>query len=190
MDVHVIVVFIHVLAVALTFTMVGVEAVALPRFRRATTRSEATGWAHIIESVGKTHGILAVVLLASGLFLMLKYWHHQPWIDMGILGLVTLAGLGGGVTGRAMGGVEKALASGSGNDIPAAVRAVQTGALLVRSMRVRISIGITMVAIMVLKPGYAGCITIVVAVIGVGWLVGMRADKAEAAGKPRDQAAA
>ena len=181
MNTHSIVVFIHVMTAMLAFTLVGVELVALPRFLRATTRSEASGWVHVIETLGKAHGASAVLFLASGIFLMVKYWHHQPWIDVGMVGLFTLAGLGGGVTGSTMRGVEKALASASGNEIPAVVRAAQTGSRLVMSLRVRLSIAIAMVAIMTIKPGYVESVEIVAVVLIVGWLLGMRADKKQAA---------
>jgi hypothetical protein len=178
MNVHSIVVFLHVLGVLVAFTAVGVELVALPRFRRAAARSEASTWVHLMENLGRAHGATFVVLLGSGIFLMLKYWHHQPWIDVGVLGLVTMAGLGGGVTGRMLRGIAKDLVSGADSDLSPAIRALQTGPLLVRSLRLRVSLGVSMVAVMTLKPGYVGCLVIVAATIVLGWLIGMRAGKA------------
>lgn len=151
MTVYQIVLFLHVSGALGMFAALGIEWAATGPLRRAADAEAARPWLGLLRSPGRVGGPSAVMLLVTGIYMTRTAWGRQPWIGLALLGLVLLALLAVGVTGRRLAAVARALQQSGfpGADSPR-VR-LQDPALVV-SLRLRTMIALGIVFLMTSKP--------------------------------------
>ena len=101
MSLYTIALFLHVMGALGMFGALGIEWAAAGPLQRATDVAQYRPWIRVLRSMRRVAGPSAVTLLVTGIYMVATTSSgSQPWIGRGLLGLVFLALLGGGVTGR------------------------------------------------------------------------------------------
>jgi hypothetical protein len=160
-----ILIFLHVLGAVGVFAAWGIEAVGLGHLRQAPTAEQArTGMALRAKAVPL--GPLAMLTaLATGLWMMGLRWGHQPWIAAAMVALVLMVAIGVVLERRAGPRLTAALADGRPQLTSTVTRA---GELLMISLRLRITLAVAILALMTVKPGTTGSVSILVAALAIG----------------------
>src|SRR5262249_49910128 len=100
--------FLHVVGALGLTAAFGAEAVGLAGLRRGGSAGEARGWVLLIgpASIG--------VVLATGIYLTVAEWGADAWILVSLTSLVSLAAIGGVLTGVPMARVTPAVERAAG----------------------------------------------------------------------------
>ncbi len=169
MSFYLIVLFLHVLGALGMFAALGIEWAVAEPLRRATDLAQARPWIGALRSTRRLAGPSAVMILVSGVYMGMAGSGHQPWIGIGFLGLVLLAILGGGITGRRIAAIIRDLSGSSPKSTSALVRFQDP--LLVFSLRLRTAIATGVVFLMTIKPtaGLAVAVMVIAVALGVAW---------------------
>lgn len=174
-------VFLHVLA---AIGMVGgglVQVLAGSRLRAAVTGGAIGQWARFARSAGTLITTSAVVSLLTGGHLAGAVWggdeggFANPFITLGVIGLVVLAPIGpmvGGARLRALVAAGEAIGDG---EAPAALLAQARAPGLWGPVHSLVGVGVGLVALMVYKPGWIVGTLILVVTFGAGWVAGSMA---------------
>ena len=176
MNIHTILVFLHVLGGVGIFVALGIEAAGLGRLRRAAAPAEARAWMALLALPRRIGPIAMLTMLVTGIWLMVRWWGPQPWIATALAGVVAMAVVGGVVSRRGMRRIGKALSSEAAPDSAPALRSSLADSALTISLYLRIAVGVGILALMTIKPGAAVSLLILVASIAAGLVVGLRAD--------------
>ena len=140
-------IFIHVLGAMALFVAIGIEAVALGRLRRAETPADARVWLGLFRLPGRVGPIAMLTALASGAWMMKVSWGYQAWIAGALAAMVGMAVIGAVVSLRRMRRLRAALHAESGLS-----EALRSSPALVTSLRLRIALGVGILALMTTKP--------------------------------------
>lgn len=165
MNIYPILVFLHVLGGVGMFVALGIEAVSLPRFRRAGTPDETRAWMGPLAIPARLGPASMLTALASGIWMMAGWWGPQRWIEGAFLLIAGMAIAGGFLTGRSMRRVRRAFPAETGATLSDEFRSLRSAAAPVVSLRLRIAFGIGILALMTMKPGIAGSFLIVAAAV-------------------------
>ncbi len=171
MSLYPVLVFLHVLGAMGLFAAIAVEAVALGRLRRADAPAGVRDGMALLARNERLGGIAMLTVIASGAWMMATTWGHQWWIASAFVGIVGMGVAGGAVSARRLRRLRAALAAERGPGLSQAFSTLQSSAALVASLRVRIAIGIGIVALMTLKPTGAGTSLVILAASAVAGLV-------------------
>jgi len=182
MNLYPVLVFLHVVGAVGVFAAIGIEAVALPRFRRADTVAGVRTWMGLMRIHGKLASMMAVVLLVTGVWMMAWVWGMKAWLVTGFVALLVLTALGGAVTGGAMRRLGAALASESGPALSEAFRSRQRSGILVMSFNLRMALGIGVIALMTMKPTLSGSLLVMAVSLVAGWSAGLVPARGRVAG--------
>ncbi len=170
--------FLHILA---AIGMVGgglVQVLAGSRLRAAGTGAAIGQWARFTRSAGTLIAASAVVSLLSGGHLAGAVWggdeggFANPFITLGVIGLVVLAPIGpmvGGARLRAL--VEAGEAVGDA-PAPTALVADARAPGVWGPVHSLVGVGVGLVALMVYKPGWVVGTLVLVITFGAGWVAG------------------
>jgi len=158
--------FVHLMGVVTLFIALGILQRSGARARGASTVEEAHTWLAFAGTTRTMFPSAMLMILLTGLYMSHKlYTFRTPWIVVAITVVVLLPLIGGLAVGRALGGVERALASGSGPLTPEQARLVrQPGPWITAGALNGMAIGLLW--IMASKPGWMHSI-VAVAVTGV-----------------------
>lgn len=170
MNVYTTLLFLHVLGGVGVYVALGIEAIALPRFQRAETRAEAGLWLRVLLLPRWAAPLSMVLALGSGIWMAVLVWGHQAWIFAAFLALIAIAIAGGALTGRSLRRLRAALPDIEGTALPDAFRNAAASPALSASLRVRIALGVGVLALMSLKPGALGS-AVVLAAAFLGGLI-------------------
>jgi hypothetical protein len=170
MNTYSLLVFIHVLGGVGIYVALGIEAIALGRLQRAESLRDASAWLQLLALAGRLAPSSMLAALASGVWMAVQVWGHQPWIFSAFLGLVAMGIAGGAISGRRLRRLRAALPFERGPEPSSAFLAARSSAALQASLRVRIAIGLGVLALMTLKPDAAGSAVILSAAILAGFV--------------------
>jgi hypothetical protein len=146
----------------------------------AVYRLGSTGSTAVVRENLSTLAILekvlpgaAVLVLLSGLGMVLLRWGWmQAWIDTALAVLVLVGVLSPLVTGRRVTRIRVALATNelAGEDLPDALVPLLGDPVLLGYAPIPLVMGLAIVALMVFKPAWIGCLVVLCAalVVGVG----------------------
>jgi hypothetical protein len=148
-------VFVHVAGAIGIFVAVAIEGVALRRLAVETTSAGAGTWLNLIGWSTRMMLVTSLVTIGAGGALMGMVWHRQPWIDVTFAGIVVMAILGGGVSGRRVRQLRALLASEHGAELSGAFRQARSSGALVTSVVLRVATGLGIVALMTTKAAMA-----------------------------------
>jgi hypothetical protein len=174
MNIHSILVFLHVLGAVGMFAVLGIETVALGRLKRADTPADVRTWMGLLAVPARFGPVTLFTTLISGIWLMVKWWGPQPWILSAFVAIVVMAVMGGSVSRRAMQRIGKALPSETGSELSAAFRSLRSNPALTMSSRLRTAIGVGILALMTMKPQVVGSLLILVAAVVAGVVAGIQ----------------
>lgn len=175
MSMYSVLVFLHIVGVLGLFASIAVEQVSLAGLRRASTGAQVREWLGVVRGLGRVHGPAGLLILGTGFYLAATRWGHQAWIGLAIVGMVVMAVLGAGVTGRRMRAIGVELSVGAG-PIPEGVRRRLDDPVLRMSAMVRAALGLGIVFNMAVKPqaGVAVAVLIVALLIGAAGAMAAR----------------
>lgn len=150
------------------FATLASESAWLRMLRLAETPAGASAAIRLLGGPPILGPLSMVTLLASGIAMMVMSWGHQAWIVVAFAGIVAMGALGGAVTGRRVRKLRTALEAGNGSEVLDAFRAGRSMAALSASLRIRIAIGIGVVALMTAKPASYATSLLVLAAAALG----------------------
>jgi hypothetical protein len=171
--------FLHVLA---AIGLVGgglVQVLAGERVRTASTTGDLVAWAGFARRAGLLIVGAAVLSLMTGGHLAGAVWggaaggFANPFITLGVAGLLLLAPIGpmiGGARLRRL--VDAAHTAGEG-PVPAALRDDARSPALWGPVHSLVGVGVGLVALMVYKPTWVGGAVLLVVTFALGWLAGV-----------------
>jgi hypothetical protein len=111
----------------------------------------------VLALPGRVSGPAWLATVVSGVALSATAWGHPAWIVAAMVAIVPMGAAGGAVTGRTMRRLGAALAADVGAPgLPAPARALLDAPSLPASLRLRIALGVGVVALMTMKPGGVG----------------------------------
>jgi hypothetical protein len=165
-----VILFLHLLGVALLFAALGLEWICLGNLRRAANLEQFRSWANAARAIPRFYAFAGPLIVFAGAYLAtkMKAW-PQGWISMSLLAVVVIMGLGMGVSGRRMRAMIKASTQdGAGfSDLVSRAQAP----VMRYSFRVRVALGLGVLYLMGSKSG----IGMSLAVMGVATLAGLLA---------------
>lgn len=160
-------VFLHVVGALALFAGIGLEQASLRNLSRASTSAQAREWVTLLRGRRRVEGPAALIIVATGVYLVATRWGYHAWIGLGLLGLVLMAVLGAALTGRRISAIAQALPADDG-PIPTALRERLRDPLLRTTATLRAALALGIVFNMTVKPGTAGAF----AAIGVALALG------------------
>jgi hypothetical protein len=167
-----VVVFLHLVALAVLVCAIALVAVSYVRLRAARSRDEATPWATLADQVTVLFPVAILGLLASGAYLTSDRWSWStPWIDVSIVALVLVAAQGPLVAGRTTADLARVVREHEQGPLGEDVRRLARTPALWFVVCGNPAIVLAIVWNMTVKPGTAGAIAAVV----VGYAVGVGA---------------
>lgn len=166
-------IFLHVLGAMGVFVALGVETVAMERLRLTDKTGAAMTWVDVLRGTGRLGPIAMITTLGAGVWMMVVRWGHQPWISLGLVGLVAMALLGGLITRRRLRQVRERLASEDAIVLTPGFRSLVNGRALALSLHLRNALGVGILALMTIKPGTVGALGMMAAALVAG--LGVRA---------------
>ena len=171
--------FLHVLA-AMGIVGGGIaQVLAGARVRTAGTARELAAWATHVRTAGLLIAGSAVVSLLTGGHLAGAVWggdrggFSNPFITLGLVGLLLLAPVGpmiGGARLRRLGEAADALGE---SPTPPALAAEANSPALWGPVHSLLGVGIGLVALMVYKPGWVTGMVVLLATFALGWGAGV-----------------
>lgn len=170
--------FLHVLA---AIGLVGggvVQILAGGRVRAATTGHDIAMWAGFTRGAGRLIAGSAVLSLLTGGHLAGAVWggsaggFANPFITLGVVGLVVLAPVGPMVGGARLRRLVEAATAAGHDTAPTQVRTDARASALWGPVHSLFGVGVGLVALMVYKPSWTTGAVVLVLSFAAGWLVG------------------
>jgi uncharacterized membrane protein YeaQ/YmgE (transglycosylase-associated protein family) len=161
--------FLHIVGALGIFASLAFELAGLFNLRRASTNAQAREWLSLFRTWQRIQGPSALVLLATGLYMMATRWSHQAWAGLGLVGMVLMGIIGAVVTGRRMKTIGPAVPA---NDRPlsAALHQCLDDPALRMSASVRVALALGIVFNMSVKPATDGAVAALVVATVLGLL--------------------
>jgi hypothetical protein len=185
MNIHSILISLHVLSGVGIFMALGIEAVALGRLRRADTPAEVRTWMGLLALPKRLGPVTMLTTLATGVWMMAGWWGSQAWIHAALAGIVLMAVTGGTLSRRGMKQLGEALPAETGPELSAGFRSLLSNTAPATSLRLRMALGTGILGLMTMKTGTAGSMLILVAAVAAGLIAGIRPRTQSAPGARR-----
>lgn len=173
MDTYLVVLYAHIVGALLLFALLAIETVGLLRLRTASSVEMASGWMGLMAIMRRGGPVAFLLILLPGLWMALDRWDTPAWTMVALVAMIVLAGIGIVMTGAAMRRLGPRMGQAQGawsGELGQAAR----DPMLVRSLGLRVGLGLGIVAVMVFKPDAVASLVAVV----VGALVGLGASLA------------
>ena len=159
--------FLHIVGALGIFASLAMEQAGLVNLRRTSTNTQAREWLSLLRALQRIQGPSALVLLATGVYMMTTRWSHQAWAGLGLAGMVLMAIIGATVTGRRMKAIGRNVPAGDG-PISSALRERLEDPALRMSASVRVALALGIVFNMSVKPATGGAVTALVMAAALG----------------------
>lgn len=169
MDLYPYALFLHIVGALALFAAIAIESVGLTRLRAATTVGAALPWMGVVGLPRRFFPWILAAILIPGIWMVIVTWGPVAWPILAFAGVIVMAGLGMFVSGgvmRRVGPAVGALASEPATPAPDSIR----DPVLVRSLLVRVGIGLGIVALMVFKPDAITSTVVLIAGAALGGL--------------------
>lgn len=175
---HLILVYLHVMAAMGIFATLGIESVAMQRFRAANTPVQTRSAIDMMKVVRRVGTPSMLVMLITGIWMMIQWWGMWAWLETALGGVILMAITGGVLMRRGMQRIGPALAREEGTVLSEGFRLLQRSVELKLSLWLRIAVATGIVALMVFKPQLAASLVILSAAIAIGTILGLRSHDA------------
>lgn len=180
MSVYGLSIFLHVVAALAVFGAMTVEWLAIHRLRGVTGVRQVRETLHLLRPLRFLGLPSMLTLLVTGVYMSATNWGRQPWISLGLLGMVIMGVLGGRVTARRIGALARLLPEHDGPISPELASELHHPALAI-SLRLRLAIGLGVVFLMTVKPGLTVSVAVLPLFAVAGWIAAARSRGAEPA---------
>jgi hypothetical protein len=164
-------IFLHIIGALVLFAAMGLEWAGQYHLRRTSTVGQVREWLKLFTALHRVAGPAALTILVTGVYMSATQWGRQPWIGLGLVGLVTMAVLAPVLTGRRARAIAQAIPTGDG-PVPRALRQRITDPVLRLSVWLRTAIGLGVVYLMAVKPTSGGA---ALTALGVAVVLGLAA---------------
>lgn len=170
--------FLHVLAAVGLIGGGLVQILAGARVRAAATTRELASWAGFARGAGTLIVGAAVLSLATGGHLAGAVWggaaggFSNPFITLGVVGLLLLAPIGPMVGGARLRRLAAAATEAGDGPVPADLLADARSPALWGPVHSLVGVGTGLVALMVYKPGWVAGAAILLVTFALGWAAG------------------
>ena len=101
--------FLHIVGALGLGAVLAMEWASLHNLQRATEAGQVREWIRLLGAPRFLGGPAALTILVTGIHMTATRWGPQPWIVVGLAGMVVIAVLGGAVSGRRAGAIIRAL---------------------------------------------------------------------------------
>ena len=172
MSVYGIVLFFHIVGALGLFVGIGLEQVSLARLREVSTTNQARDWLGVLSSLRRVDGPSGLLILATGIFMMVVRWQHQPWIGLAIIGMVLMAALSIAVTSRRARALKDAVPSSDGL-ISTGLGTRMSDPVMRAAATIRAAIALGIVFEMALKPTGPSALVAMLVALAAGVLVAL-----------------
>lgn len=159
--------FLHIVGAMGIFAGLALEQAGLFNLRRASTTGQLQESLALFRGMQRIQGPSALVLLATGLYMMATQWRGQAWAGLGLVGMVLMAIIGAVLTGRRIKAIARAVPLGD-EPLPATLRNSFEDSALRTSASLRLALALGIVFNMSVKPGTLGAVMALVIALGVG----------------------
>ena len=163
--------FLHIVGARGLFASLAMEQAGLFNLRRASTTAQAREWLSLLRALQRIQGPSALVLVATGLYMMITSWRNQAWAGLGLVGMVLMAVIGVAVTGRRMRAIGLAVVGANDGALPAVFRKRINDPALRLSSSLRVALALGIVFNMSVKPGTLGAVAALAIALAVGALI-------------------
>jgi hypothetical protein len=173
-DSYRVVLFLHLVALAVLVGAITFVGVSYMRLRAARSLEQATPWTTLADRTTILFPVAILGLFASGAYLTSDQWSWStPWIDVSIVALVLVAVQGPLVAGRTTSQLARAVREHAPGPLGEDVRSLARAPALWFVVCGNPAIVLAIVWNMTVKPGTAGAIGAVVAGYAVGVVAAM-----------------
>jgi hypothetical protein len=175
-DSYRVVLFLHLVALAVLVGAITLVGVSYMRLRAARSVEQATPWTTLAEQITILFPVAILGLFASGAYLTSDRWSWStPWVYVSIAALVLVAVQGPLVAGRTTSQLARAVREHAPGPLGEDVRRLAHAPALWFVVCGNAAIVLAIVWNMTVKPGTAGAIGAVVAGYAVGVLAALLA---------------
>ena len=165
--------FFHIVGVLGLFISMSLEVTIGFRMRAAQTTAQVREWMAINRAIEKILPISALLILASGLFMLFTVWGWgQAWIDLSLSLLVVLGVLGPVINGPRMKAIQMAVEIAPDGPVPASLRKCITDPVLRAYALIPGFMALGAVSLMTLKLDWIGSAVVVIIALIVGIIAG------------------
>jgi len=183
-----IVVFLHIVGALGLFAGVGLEQLGLARLRQARTVAQLREWVATLGGLRRIDGPSGLLLLITGGYMVTARWGGHGWIGLALLGMMAMAFLSIGVTGRRVTAIKKSIPMADG-PISTSLHQRIKDPVLRASAWVRAALAFGILFNMSVKPGSVGASIVMAVALAVGVLFATRAGIGRRVDAPHHQGA-
>ena len=159
--------FLHIVGALGLFASLAFEQAALLNMRRASNNAQVREWLSLFGAIRRIQGPAALILIATGLYMMNTRWSHQAWAGLGLVAMIVMAIIGIAVTAPRMKAIGRAVPRSDG-PVPAALRERLLDPALWTSALVRVALALAVVFNMSVKPAIGGATAAMVIALALG----------------------
>lgn len=169
MSIYSVALFFHIMGVVGLFAGLGMEGIIYRNLKTASTPQQVFAWGIYMKSLRTVFLSSTLFLLVSGVFLVLETWGWNAWV---ITGLILLVGLSvyGSATGKKIGMTIGSL-KGYNGSLTDDVKNKISSPSIMKSYKVKITIALGIIFIMIIKPDWTGSIIAIVSAFVIGLLI-------------------
>ncbi len=162
-------VFLHVLGMGGLFAAFALEWVVERLLGRASSAEDVRGALGLMPVAMRLGSPSAIVILLTGGHMTHAAWGwDKPWIAMSAAAMLVALGLGGAGSARNLKAIGRAAAAATGSLSPA-LRALLAAPAIPALLRIRIGLLVSIVALMTVRPGWAGALVTPLVCAGLGF---------------------
>lgn len=163
-------VFLHVLGAVGMFAAWTIEALGLLQLAQAGTADALQSWLALRRRAAKLGGISMLAAVLTGVIMMVMRG-AEPWMRAAIAELILIVAVAVAVERRIAPRLAAATTGpGSGSRVDMAI----ISSAMAASLRFRIVTGVTILALMTLRPGTTGALALIAAGIAIGFAAASR----------------
>jgi hypothetical protein len=165
LDAYRIVLFLHLCALLAAIGAGSVAHLAQARMACSSTPAEARSWARLFKRLARVFPLSLLALLLTGVYLVHDRWTWSiGWVEASLVGVALLLANGRGVVGRRLQAVGRAP--------DAEIVALARDPVIHAAAWANTGLAVSIVFVMVDKPGLAGALCAIAVGIAAGALLG------------------
>lgn len=170
MTLYTILVFVHVLGAVGMFAAWSIEAIGLVQLSDVSSTTQLPSWLALRRRASKVGGTSMLTAIITGVAMMVMHG-GAPWMIGAVAELALIVAVAV-VVGRRVAPELAAAAEPRGQNTDTDI--AQIASAMAASLRFRIAAGITIVALMTIKPGLPGTIGLIATGVALGAAVALR----------------
>lgn len=166
--------FAHIVGVLTLFISQALQWLITLRLRRAQTLAHAREWIGIARGVNRLTPVTIVLIIGAGAYMAVvaRLW-TAPWLDVALVALVIMMGLGMGIVGRRMAAIRRAIAAAASDGaLPRDAQARIADPTLWVAMQMAVAVALSIVYLMTTKPDLLVSMVTVIVALALGGSVG------------------